>query len=598
MKVVLPDALHARPANLLVRAAQRLACAVHVRKGDRRADARDILQVVRLGAGKGEEVLLEAEGEGAAEAIAVIAELIAREFDPDLVPEEGAAAAAGIAIGTAVLWLEEQEPPDEQGSVLEAGERATPDDERARASRAFARARDEVSAMVAALPPHEAQLFEPELTMLSSLEPLVLSRIDAGASAIDAVRAETVGGPSDLIDDARRRLLDALCGAAARTVTFAQETVLVAHDVTPSLVASLPAQVTGVIAVVEEDAATGTTSHAAILARGRGLPLAYVPSHVAFAIEEGAVLVLDTTVTPARIWSSPSEALVEEARARGEALRRQQADAEKRAEAPLSLGVAVRVNVGSTREEVPAAADGIGLLRTELVFADRTTLPTEDEQAAAYAAIARKTTGPVHVRLFDGGGDKPLPFLPAPPGDPGARGAALLLANPEATAAQLRAIARVPGARAFIPLVRGAADVEAIRALAPEGLDIGAMVETPEAAAAASEIAAASEFVCIGTNDLACETLGVDRAQGPDALDPRVLAHVRRTVEGAHARGRKVTVCGEIAADPRGARVLVGLGVDALSVAPARFASTKLGLAAASSDDCRNAANTALGEPT
>lgn len=594
MKIVLPDALHARPANLLVRAAQRLACAVHVRKGDRRADARDILQVIKLGAAKGDEVVLEAEGEGAAEAIAAIAELVAREFDPDLVPEEGAAAAAGIAIGHAVVWLEEEELTAEQGSV---------DEERARAVQAFARARAEVSAIVAALPAHEAQLFEPEQTILSSLEEIVMRRVEAGESAIDAVRAETLSGPSDLIDDARRRLLDALSGAAARTVAFELrgslvDAVLVAQNVTPSLVASLPGHVVGVIAAVDDDAATGTTSHAAILARGRGLPLAYVPSHVAFTIEEGVVVVLDTTVTPARIWSSPSEALIEEARARGAALRRLQADAEARAEAPLSLGVAVRVNVGSTREDVPAAADGIGLLRTELVFADRTRLPSEDEQAAAYGAIARKTSGPVHVRLFDGGGDKPLPFLPAPPADPDARGAALLLANPEATAAQLRAIARVPGARAFIPLVRSAADVEAIRALAPPGLDIGAMVETPEAAEDAEAIAAVSDFVCIGTNDLACETLGVSRAQGPDALDPRVLAHVRRTVEGAHARGRKVTVCGEIAADPRGGRVLVGLGVDALSVAPARFASTKLGLAAASSDDCRNAAESALGEPS
>ncbi|MBI2394523.1 MAG: HPr family phosphocarrier protein [Deltaproteobacteria bacterium] len=594
MKIVLPDALHARPANLLVRAAQRLACAVHVRKGDRRADARDILQVIKLGAAKGDEVVLEAEGEGAAEAIAAIAELVAREFDPDLVPEEGAAAAAGIAIGHAVVWLEEEELTAEQGSV---------DEERARAVQAFARARAEVSAIVAALPAHEAQLFEPEQTILSSLEEIVMRRVEAGESAIDAVRAETLSGPSDLIDDARRRLLDALSGAAARTVAFELrgslvDAVLVAQNVTPSLVASLPGHVVGVIAAVDDDAATGTTSHAAILARGRGLPLAYVPSHVAFTIEEGVVVVLDTTVTPARIWSSPSEALIEEARARGAARRRLQADAEARAEAPLSLGVAVRVNVGSTREDVPAAADGIGLLRTELVFADRTRLPSEDEQAAAYGAIARKTSGPVHVRLFDGGGDKPLPFLPAPPADPDARGAALLLANPEATAAQLRAIARVPGARAFIPLVRSAADVEAIRALAPPGLDIGAMVETPEAAEDAEAIAAVSDFVCIGTNDLACETLGVSRAQGPDALDPRVLAHVRRTVEGAHARGRKVTVCGEIAADPRGGRVLVGLGVDALSVAPARFASTKLGLAAASSDDCRNAAESALGEPS
>ena len=137
-------------------------------------------------------------------------------------------------------------------------------------------------------------------------------------------------------------------------------------------------------------------------------------------------------------------------------------------------------------------------------------------------------------------------------------------------------------------------DVDAVRALAPSGLAIGAMVETPEAAGDIDALAAAADFVCIGTNDLSCETLGIARAAGPDALDPRVLAHVRRTVEGAHARGRKVTVCGEIAGDPRGARVLVGLGVDALSVAPARFAPLKLALAGVTLEHCRTSSRSHL----
>lgn len=133
---------------------------------------------------------------------------------------------------------------------------------------------------------------------------------------------------------------------------------------------------------------------------------------------------------------------------------------------------------------------------------------------------------------------------------------------------------------------------------APPELPVGAMIETPAAADAIDEIAAVSDFICIGTNDLASETLGISREHAPDPLDPRVLRHVQHTVVGAHRAGLKVTVCGEIAADPRGARIMIGLGVDALSVAPARLSSLKLTLGGATIDECRAAARAALGEPT
>jgi multiphosphoryl transfer protein len=590
MKLILPDALHARPANLLVRAASQLTAVVTVIRGDKRANAADILQVLSLGAAKGEEIELASED---AAAVHVLARLIQEEFDPDLVPENGAVAAAGIAIGEAIVLLEEE-------ADLRA--RGTDDEEIARALGAFAKARDDVGAMVGALPKHEAQLFEPELLILQSLEPMVLSQIAGGATAEDAVRAEAVPGPSDLIDDARRRLLDALAGStgvrAKRLAESAgREVVLVVEGVTPSLVASVPDHVIGIIAA-SEDESTGTTSHAAILARGRGLPLAYVPTHVAFAIEDGVLVILDTTEAPARIWSSPSAELVAEVRARRDALHTAERDAAAAAREPLSI-VAVRTNIGSPRDAVPEGAEGIGLLRSELVFADRIAAPTEEEQYAAYSAIARKTSGPVYVRLFDAGGDKPLPFLPS--NTPDERGVALLRAHQAVLATQLRAIGRARDAgdvRVLIPLVRDAADVHAIRAEAPAGVLVGAMIETPAAADDIDAIAEAADFICIGTNDLASETLGLAREEAPDPLDPRVLRHVLRTVEGAHARERKVTVCGEVAADVRGAKILIGLGVDALSVSPKRFAGLKLGLRETLADDCKKAAREALGSPS
>jgi phosphoenolpyruvate-protein kinase (PTS system EI component) len=150
--------------------------------------------------------------------------------------------------------------------------------------------------------------------------------------------------------------------------------------------------------------------------------------------------------------------------------------------------------------------------------------------------------------------------------------------------------------RLLIPFVRDAADVELVRALAPPSLAVGAMIESPGAVEAASAIARAADFVCIGTNDLTALVRGEDRAVAADApLDPHVLALVAEVVEAAHRAGRAVTVCGEMAGDPRGATILVGLGVDAISVAPSRLADVRAVLAAASTASSEEAAQTAMG---
>jgi phosphoenolpyruvate-protein kinase (PTS system EI component) len=200
----------------------------------------------------------------------------------------------------------------------------------------------------------------------------------------------------------------------------------------------------------------------------------------------------------------------------------------------------------------------------------------------------------VTARLWDAGGDKPLAWLPS--NDPGARGAALLFDHPAILHTQLAAIARAAeraNVRALIPMTRDASDVQAVRRRVPK-VSVGAMIETPEAARDVDAIAEAADFVCIGTNDLASLVLGVARSDASQALDPRVLALVARIVESAHARGKRVTICGEVAADERGARILVGLGVDALSVASPRVGAAAAILEGATLDDCRAAARTAL----
>jgi phosphoenolpyruvate-protein kinase (PTS system EI component) len=184
------------------------------------------------------------------------------------------------------------------------------------------------------------------------------------------------------------------------------------------------------------------------------------------------------------------------------------------------------------------------------------------------------------VRVLDFGADKAPPFLR----DTELRGITLLLGEPDAFAAQLRAIlsaARGHDVRILLPLVDDPAQVTAVRELlaanahgpGDAGLPpVGAMVETPRAAGAARALAAASDFLSIGTNDLTAATLGVDRFSGgaKRSYDPRVLAHIAASVDGAHAAGRRIEVCGEAASDPMLLPLLVGLGVDELSVGAAR----------------------------
>ena len=616
MKVRLPDALHARPANLLVRLATQHDAVVHLHKGGLRADARKILEVLSLGAAKGDEIEILAEGAGAAGAIEALVELVARCFDRDLVPERGSGAVEGIAIGRALVVAvtapageREAAEEDRKGEGRVRRPRSTTrEEERAGLVRAEARALAELDALIAALPPEERALFEPERAILRDVTAGAAARVAGGETSEAAVLAMTENGATDLILDARARLLEALADAdggateeaLTRALALGDEIVLVAERLTPSLVARMPARVRGIVAVDEEPAAGGVrTSHAAILARGRELPLAMVPSHVAMAIADGDLVVVDTTGSPARVWVAPSASLVEEARARQQERAARQAEVARAiARIGETFGVALLVNVGSFHDRVPEGVAGVGLLRTELLFAARARAPSESDQVAGLLAIARAARGlEVTARLWDAGGDKPLAWLPAQA--PEERGAALLFRHRAILETQLAAIARAAERapiRALIPMTRVPDDVNAVRAiLAGRGVQgaavrVGAMIETPEAAEGARAIAEAADFVCVGTNDLASLVLGAERTDANQALDPRVLALIASIVQRVHACGKKVTICGEVAADPRGARILVGLGVDALSVAPPRLADAARALEGVTLDECRAAA--------
>ncbi|MDB4996871.1 MAG: phosphoenolpyruvate-protein phosphotransferase [Myxococcaceae bacterium] len=586
--LVLPDALHARPADVLVRTARGFTAKIELRAGTKRADAKKVLQVLALGAAKGSSLEIETQGDDARAALDAITSLIARSFDAAPAATPIATSADGIAIGRALV---ERTHAPSTASTLD----------RTRLTAAFAEARQRLEARIASLPSKDAALFIPERAILDELETAATARTTG--SVEDAVLAGS--STTDLYADAQRLVLDALRGDTGREAELRAsigevDTIVVTRDLVPGLVASLPAAVRGILAL--DQGATGVTSHAAILARGRGIVLAYAPEALLRTIPHGVTLLLDGSAGPSQVIVAPSETVLAEARAKVAATERAREAEESKLDtlvAGAASNVRVRVNLSSLAEAIPRGASGVGLVRTELVFAAHASAPTEDEQRSAYEEIVKRASGaPVVFRLFDAGGDKPLAWLPAPAGNPDARGMELLLANPLVLDAQLRALvaARAAGdAKVLLPLVRDAADVDAIRSRVPaNALPIGAMIETPDAAAAIDPIARAADFVSIGTNDLTAFMLGVDRAEAALSFDPRVVQTISAIVERAHAAGRPITVCGEMASTERGARILAGLGVDAVSVTPSRVTSVRIVLATTPLEACREAALQAM----
>jgi phosphotransferase system enzyme I (PtsI) len=415
------------------------------------------------------------------------------------------------------------------------------------------------------------------------------------------------------LDDVRDRAVARLLGVPAPGVpALTERSVVVGRDLAPADTALLdPELVAGL--VTEEG---GPTSHTAILSRALGVP-AVVACVGAGEIPAGAVALVDGSTGD--VVLDPPEADV--AAARADASHRQQALASARAATGrgqacrLSDGTAIALlaNVGGpadVSEAVNAGAEGVGLFRTELTFLGRATAPTEDEQTQLYAEVLSAFPDQrVVARVLDAGADKPLPFLrrrEEPNPALGVRGIRALFAEPELLATQLRALVRAAqqtSARLEVmaPMVADEAEARdfaaACRSAGITG-PVGVMIEVPAAAVRAGDILAEVDFVSLGTNDLAQYLFAADRQVGAvarlqDPWQPALLDLVATTAEAARASGKACGVCGEAAADPALACVLVGLGVTSLSAGAAALPAVRAALVASDLEQCRSAARAA-----
>ncbi|MGN9836900.1 phosphoenolpyruvate--protein phosphotransferase [Nonomuraea sp. H19] len=411
------------------------------------------------------------------------------------------------------------------------------------------------------------------------------------------------------LNDIRDRVIALLYGQVmpGLPARAAEPYVLVARDLAPADTALLSKS--QVAAFVTEEG--GPTSHTAILARAMGVP-AVVACPGATRIPPGVRVMADGTSGDVRV--EPAESDVADAVSADTARLSALASARGPGRTADGHPVPLLANVGGPAElhaAVAAEAEGIGLYRTEFLFLDRAEPPSTEEQVRAYrAAVEAFPGGKVVVRTLDSGADKPLAFLPAaaePNPALGERGLRRFKRFPEVMEAQLAALAAVGAEELHVmaPMVATAEEAGWFaRECRAKGLrHAGVMIEIPAAALRARDLLAQVDFLSIGTNDLAQYAFAADRQLGvmsplQDPWQPALLDLVAMAANAASRAGKPCGICGESAADPALACVLVGLGADTLSMGAAALPAVRAGLAAHTLTQCRLAADAARAQRT
>jgi phosphoenolpyruvate-protein phosphotransferase len=643
--------LHARPAAMVAAVARQFTSDVRLLKGDREANARSLVSIMALEVAGGDRVTIVARGEDAERAVASLTQTLSSDLGHateaparptparPAVPERirgaadgalrGVPASPGVAIGR-VFHLRHEDV------VLE--ERAAdPNHERRELDAAIASAHLQLEAMRTRLASEadadRAAIFAAHQELLEDPEVLdaAAEHIRGGASAafawrqaytvqaerLSALRNPLLAGRAVDLRDVGRRVLHLLVGHDYAPYDVPSDSIVVAEDLTPTDAASLDrTRVRGFCTTMGS-----ATSHVAILARGLGIPAVAGIDPRVLDIPVGTRVVLDGDAGTVQMGPTAAEE---------DEIARRQASTERRRKEELAVAlqaavtrdghrVEVAANIGDEKEarEVPeVGGEGVGLLRSEFLFLARRTPPDEDEQMRTYEAIAR-ALGPdriLVIRTLDVGGDKPLPYMPMETeANPflGERGVRLTLNRPEIFRTQIRAILRAarsaPRLSLMFPMISTMAEWRAARALVEEEraalsarrIDVGIMVETPSAALLADRFAEEADFFSIGTNDLTQYALAMDRtnprlAPQVDALHPAVLRLIERTVAGAHGRKRWVGVCGALAGDLQAVPVLLGLGIDELSVAVPIVPAVKARVRSLLLQECKETARQAL----
>ncbi|WP_272674758.1 MULTISPECIES: phosphoenolpyruvate-protein phosphotransferase PtsI [unclassified Providencia] len=452
------------------------------------------------------------------------------------------------------------------------------------------------------------------------------SVIEDQAQALESLDDEYLKERAADVRDIGKRLLKNILNIPIVDLSaISEEVILVAADLTPSETAQLNLdKVLGFITDLG-----GRTSHTSIMARSLELPAIVGTSDATSKIKNGDFIVLDGVNNT--IHLNPSEAEIDKLKAfRDEYLQEKEELAKLKDLPAITLDghqVEVCANIGTVRDVAGAernGAEGVGLYRTEFLFMDRDSLPTEEEQFQAYKAVAEVMgSQAVIVRTMDIGGDKDLPYMNLPKEENpflGWRAIRICLDRKEILHSQLRAILRASKfgkLRIMFPMVISVEEVRELKAelemlkaqLREEGkafdesIEVGVMVETPAAAVIARHLAKEVDFFSIGTNDLTQYTLAVDRGNELishlyNPMSPAVLNLIKQVIDASHAEGKWTGMCGELAGDERATLLLLGMGLDEFSMSAISIPRIKKLIRNASFTDTQALAEQALAQPT
>ena len=439
--------------------------------------------------------------------------------------------------------------------------------------------------------------------------------LDQTAEMFAAVPDELIQQRATDLMDIKSRMLKILMGIEEVDISQVPEnTVLVARDLTPSMTAGInPANIAGILTEVG-----GRTSHSAILARAMEIPAVLSIEGICGIVKNGDTVVLDGSKGEAIV--NPDEATVKEFEKKfaDYAAEKELLKAYKGKPSQTKDGVKVELvsNIGKPEDAdkvVECDGEGIGLFRTEFLFMDRDSVPTEEEQFEAYKKVAETMKGkPVIIRTLDIGGDKAIPYLGLETEENpflGFRAIRFCLKRRDIYEVQLRALLRASAfgdIKIMVPLVTGVDELRAVkviledikRQLDKDGIaynkdvKVGVMMETHAACMMADALAKEADFFSIGTNDLTGYTMAVDRGNAKVAYlystyNPAVLRAIKRIIECGKAEGIMVGMCGEAAADPKLIPLLLAFGLDEFSVSATSVLKTRKTISDCNIDECK-----------
>lgn len=613
VRVLCPNGIHISPAGVMAKLLKKVSARAEIHRGEQSADASDIDAVLALALREGEDVTVRAEGDEADIALSLV-EAVLREGTKMLKTWRAEASAAPkppekkeFAVASASLCIGRiRQTADDMKEKLASYKKGSPMEEARRfgeAVKAFAARMEKTARACADAGETRQQLILEGYRMMAEAQSFheAVGRVIAeGVPAPEAVLAAKERMASSMLLQERAGDQREVGRSIARILLGIKETaetedgsalILVGDEISPELIARFSGErLAGII-----QSGGSPSGHAAILARMRGI-VALLGYQGAEKLPDGAMAIVDgekgiVVVAPSEEELREAQRRIDEEKAEARRLLEETGAAVTKDGAVITL----RANVGSAEEAEAAVrngAEGVGLFRSEFLYLGRNELPSEDEQAEVYRRAAKACGGqPCVIRTLDAGGDKDIPALALPKeANPflGFRAIRISLSRPALLSAQLRAVLRAAKegkAALLLPMIVSVSEIENVRKAleterralfgddeaAPE-VPVGVMIETPAAVVQADVLARHADFFSIGTNDLAQYTLAADRTNAALAyLDgmfhPATLHMIKLTVSAAQQAGIPVAVCGEMAADPLAAKLLIGLGVTVLSMA-------------------------------